>query len=243
MAKKEEQMAATQAAEAQPASATPNRDKWMANLRGKYGEDKTDEELYGLSMDGYDSDHEAVKRYNDEANEFAARVEENPEIGAIFAGILDRSLTDENYGDNEMLSEYASRKKTKDAAAAETAQKEELDARRAQAFTEVCTEDGIADPEAALNELQAIFENPCETLEQCKEQARAFLKMVSYDSAVQAAEVRGRNANIAEQRRSVPKTAPQGAGAGISAQPSSATDIFGEIANSTKKQRDKYNNA
>ena len=205
MAKKDEKLEAQQAAEAASAaptpSATPNYDAWGKNMRGKYGEDKTDEELYELSMKGYDEAHEAAKRYNAEADEFAARVAENPEIGAIFAGILDRSLTDENIADNETLSTYADRKKKKDEEAAEEAKKAQLDEMRAKAFEEVCAEDNVADPEAALQSLQAVFENPCETLEQCKEQARAFLKMVDFDSAVQAAEVRGRNANISAQRK------------------------------------------
>ena len=41
-------------------SLTPNRDKMLENLRGKYGADKSDEDLFDLAMKGYDADHEAV---------------------------------------------------------------------------------------------------------------------------------------------------------------------------------------
>ncbi len=203
--------------EAQEPSQTPNYDKWRANLRSKYGDDKSDEELYDLSMSGYDAEHDAAKRYSAEAMELESILSANPDLAGVFAEIftrgkdgnpagalrnlppdLKRYITDENYGDEEYL---ADRKKKEEDAVVKKAKDEQTQALREQAFDEVCKEDGIADPEAALEALQGVFNNPCETLEECKEQVRAFLKMVDYDNAVEAAEVRGRNANIAAQRK------------------------------------------
>ncbi len=214
MAKENEQ---AQAQAVQEPSQTPNFDKWRTNLRSKYGEDKSDEELYGLSMNGYDEEHDAAKRYSAEAEELESILSANPDLAGVFAEIftrgkdgnpagalrnlppdLKRYITDENYGDDEYL---ADRKKKEEDAASKKAKDEQTQNLREQAFEGVCQEDGIADPEAALEALQGVFNNPCETLEQCKEQVRSFLKMVDYDNAVEAAEVRGRNANIAAQRK------------------------------------------
>lgn len=200
-------------------SQTPNFDKWRNNLRNKYGSDKTDEELYDLSMAGYDTEHDAAKRYSEEASELEDILTANPDLAGVFSEIftrgkdgnpagalrnlppeLKRYITDENYGDEAYLAD----KKARETADAEKAEKDsKIESLREQAFEEVCKEDGIADPEAALEALKGVFENPCETLEQCKEQARSFLKMVDYDNAVEAAEVRGRNANITAQRKKI----------------------------------------
>ncbi len=199
------------------ATQTPNFDKWRTNLRSKYGEDKSDEELYDLSMSGYDAEHDAAKRYSAEAEELESILSANPDLAGVFAEIftrgkdgnpagalrnlppdLKRYITDENYGDEEYL---ADRKKKEEEATAKKAKDEQTQSLREQAFEEVCNEEGVADPESALQALQAVFDNPCETLEQCKEQVRSFLKMADYDNAVEAAEVRGRNANITAQRK------------------------------------------
>ena len=212
---KENEQAQTQAT--QEPSQTPNFDKWRSNLRSKYGEDKSDEELYDLSMSGYDAEHDAAKRYNAEATELESIISANPDLATVFAEIftrgkdgnpagalrnlppdLKRYITDENYGDEEYL---ADRKKKEEEATAKKAKDEQTQSLREQAFEDVCKEDGVADPEAALQALQGVFDNPCETLDQCKEQVRSFLKMVDYDNAVEAAEVRGRNANITAQRK------------------------------------------
>lgn len=201
----------------QEQSQTPNFDKWRTNMRGKYGEDKTDEELYDLSMSGYDTEHDAVKRYSAEATELEDILSANPDLAGVFSEIftrgkdgnpagalrnlppeLKRYITDENYGDEAYL---ADKKAREDEATAKKAKEEQTQSLREQAFDEVCQEDGVADPEAALEALKGVLYNPCETLDQCKEQVRAFLKMVDYDNAVEAAEVRGRNANIAAQRK------------------------------------------
>lgn len=211
MAKKDEQN------EALEQSSTPNFDKWRSNLRGKYGEDKSDEELYELSMNGYDEEHESNKRYSSEASELQDIMTSDPDLAVVFAEIFERGkdgnpagalrhlpeelkryITDENYGDDEYL---ADRKKSREAEDAKKAKDEQTQKLREQAFEEVCAEDGVADPEAALRVLQGVFDNPCETLEQCKDQVRSFLKMADYDDAVEAAEVRGRNANIAAERK------------------------------------------
>jgi hypothetical protein len=203
--------------EVQEQPQTPNFDLWHANMRGKYGDDKTDEELYALSMSGYDAEHDAVKRYSAEAEELENILAANPDLAGVFAEIftrgkdgnpagalrnlpdeLKRYITDENYGDEEYL---ADRKAKEEEATAKKAKDEQTQALREQAFEEVCKEDGVVEPEAALEALQGVFNNPCETLEQCKEQVRSFLKMVDYDNAVEAAEVRGRNANITAQRK------------------------------------------
>ena len=60
MAKENEPISAQMQTPEPPAapSATPNRDKMLSGLRGKYGEELSEEELYAKAMEGYDADHE-----------------------------------------------------------------------------------------------------------------------------------------------------------------------------------------
>mgnify|MGYP006916034883 CR=1 FL=1 len=233
----------------------PNRDKFLSNLRKKHGEDKSDEELYDLAMSGYDTEHEANKRYNDEANTFAEIVNSNPDLAIVFNEIFERGkdgnpelallhmkpnfkrlMTDNNYGSDEYLAEKERLAKEESDKSAKDSQIQKL---REQAFDEVCQEDNIQDPDAALKALKDIFNNPCETLEQCKEQLRSFMKMASYDAAVQAAEVRGKNGLIQEQRRNVPQQGAPNNGTGASQQ-SNRKSIYSDIADNAKKMREIY---
>ena len=216
MAKEEEKVAMEQAQQAEPAAASTNRDKWLQNMRAKYPEIEDEDALYEASMNGYDAEHEANKRFRAETEAFDEAIRNSPELADVYAWIfehkddgkaamamrmlppeLKRYTWDESYGDEEYL---ADRQKRIDEEKAQSERDAKLQEMREQAFVEVCKEDDIKDPAAALEALRGIFENPCENLDQCKEQARAFLKMINYDSAVEAAEVRGRNEQIEAKR-------------------------------------------
>lgn len=233
----------TPPAESNAPSATPNRDKWIAGLRGKYGEELSEDELYGKAMESYDADHEANKRFNEEARQFADISAKNPNLAALFTDILEGSLTDENYTENPELAEYAERKKNKDAAAASEEDKMREGELDLQAFEELCKEGGIDDIAGAVDklvELNKVLEEKPTDFEQRKERLRSLFKIINYDAAVESAHIKGRNENIAEQRRNVPTPSAPHGGAGIQANTATGGgDIFSEIANSEKRQRDK----
>lgn len=187
-----------------PVSETPNRDKWFAGLRGKYGADLSDEELYGKAVESYDAEHEANKRFNEEARQFAEISAKNPNVAALFTDLLEGNLTDENYAENPELAEYAARKKSKEdeAAAAEEAKREgELDL---QAFEEICKEDGIEDVDGVVNklvELKSVLEEKPTDYEARKSRIRSLLHMVTYDDDLESARVQERNNKIVAQRK------------------------------------------
>lgn len=214
MAKENEQLQ-QQAANA----STTNRDKWIQNMRGKYPDVQDEDELYARSMEGYDMEHEAVKRYNEETNTLNEILNENPDLAGVFSEIFERGkdgnpagalrnlppelkryITDEEYGDEAYL---ADRKKRADEEKAKADKDSRVKQLREQAGAEVMQELNMSEEDfiAALDAIGKVINNPCETLDQCKEQLSAFLNMVNYDTDVATAETRGRNANIIAQRR------------------------------------------
>lgn len=214
MAQENEQLAQQAAA-----TNTTNRDKWLQNMRGKYPDVQDEDELYARSMEGYDIEHDAVKRYSEEANTLSEILTENPDLAGVFSDIFERGkngnpagalrnlppelkryITDDEYGDEAYL---ADRKKRADEEKAKANKDSRVAQLREQAGAEVMQELGMSEEDfiAALDAIGEVVNNPCETLEQCKEQLRAFLKMVNYDTDVATAETRGRNANITAQRR------------------------------------------
>ena len=72
---------------AAPASETPNRDKLLGGLRGKYG-DLSDEELYGKAMEGYDSDHEYRKKSSAEAESLNALLQSDENLNDFFVDLF-----------------------------------------------------------------------------------------------------------------------------------------------------------
>lgn len=252
MAKENENLENQPAAPAQ--STTPNRDKWLANLRGKYGEDKSEEELYDLSMKGYDTEHEAAKKYAQETRDFADKINQYPELagfyseasqGNVGAAVLNLGDLIDAYRSGEIDDEgykakVAERKKAdEDAAAAEADKQAKIAKFDNEVFVPWCEKNGY-DPEEWMKKADEMLFKPMRAYEMAEAQLDAIDKMINYDAAVAAAETKGRNANIQEQRRSVPNTSAPAGGAGIGTNAATGGgDIFSEIANSEKRQRDK----
>lgn len=213
MAKKDEKLegqnvAAAPAATAAPApSETPNRDKMLANLRTKYGEDKSDEDLYGLAMDGYDTEHDYAKQQRADVDEFTKQIQDYPELasfyseaaqGNIGAAILNLGDLLDAYRSGEMDDEkYRASIKEK-----EDAKKADEDAFAAQdaVFEEWCAENG-KDPDEWMKKADEALFKPMKARQLAKAQFDAIDKMLNYDEDVEAARVQGRNENIVTQRK------------------------------------------
>lgn len=259
MVKKEEQLKEQQAAEAaaqaaaNTPSATPNQDKWRENMRAKYPDAADDEALYEASMRGYDEEHDFAKQQREDIDAFTNSIKDYPELasfyseaaqGNIGAAILNIGALVDAYRNGEIddakyKEQVAARKKAdEDAAAAKETEQAEL-AEQNRIFEEWCAKKGY-DPEEWMEKANEALFSPMISRKMAEKQFDAIDKMINYDAAVEAAEVRGRNANIQEQRRSVPKTSAPAGGAGIGAGvETGGGDIFSEIANSEKRQRDK----
>lgn len=259
MAKKEEQMKEQQAAEAaaqaaaNTPSATPNQDKWRENMRAKYPDAADDEALYEASMRGYDEEHDFAKQQRADIDAFTNSIKDYPELasfysevaqGNIGAAILNIGNLIDAYRSGEIddakyKEQVAARKKeADDAAAAKETEQAEL-AEQNRVFEEWCSKKGY-DPEDWMARAEELLFGPMAQRKMTESVFDAIDKMINYDAAVEAAEVRGRNANIQEQRRSMPKTSAPAGGAGIGTNAATGGgDIFSEIANSEKRQRDK----
>lgn len=228
MAKENEQMNAPAQTPEPPAapSATPNRDKMLSGLRGKYGEELSEEELYGKAMEGYDADHEYTKKSKAEAAKLNALLESDENLNDFFCEMFQRGVD----GHPELalahikplMQQYINGEITSDEYTAEVERMKEADAKlqriqnmAKEAFAEECQERGW-DVTETMEKLNALINHDCETKEECREQVKNMFRILDYEPAVAAAEVRGKNENIAEQRRNVPKTAPKG-GAGVAA--------------------------
>lgn len=222
MAKKDEKLEAQQAAEAaaqaaaetQTPSETPNRDRWIANMRGKYGEDKSEEELYDLSSKGYDEEHDFAKQQRADIDAFTNSIKDYPELasfyseaaqGNIGAAILNLGDLIDAYRSGEIddakyKEQVAARKKeADDAAAAKETEQAEL-AEQNRVFEEWCSKKGY-DPEEWMAKAEEMLFGPMAKRMMTESVFDAIDKMINYDEDVEAAKVQGRNENIVTQRK------------------------------------------
>jgi len=226
MAKENEQMNAPAQTPEPPAapSATPNRDKMLSGLRGKYGEELSEEELYGKAMEGYDADHEYTKKSKAEAAKLNALLESDENLNDFFCEMFERGVD----GHPELalahikplMQQYINGEITSNEYTAEVERMKEADAKlqriqdmAKEAFAEECQERGW-DVTETMERLNALINHDCETKEECREQVKNMFRILDFEPAIAAARIGGRNENIAEQRRNVPTSAPKG-GAGV----------------------------
>lgn len=227
MAKKDETIAAQQAAEAaaaeeakaaqQAATETPNRDKWLANLRAKHGDEIPEDELYGRAMEGYDAEHDYAKQARADLDAFANVVNNNPallnfyqkviELGEDDAEMALMELGDDlvGYLTGEIDGEsYKERKRLKAEAEAESARKaEETNQKRiAQraALEAFCEKKGI-DPDEFIEKVQTELLEPVSVFSAEEALFENLYNMIYHDDDVEAARVQERNAKIVTERK------------------------------------------
>lgn len=242
MAKENEPMnAQTQTPEPPAApSATPNRDKMLTGLRGKYGEELSEEELYGKAMEGYDADHEYTKKSKAEAAKLNALLESDENLNDFFCEMFQRGVD----GHPELalahikplMQQYINGEITSDEYTAEVERMKEADAKlqriqdmAKEAFAEECQERGW-DVTETMEKLNALINHDCETKEECREQVKNMFRILDFEPAIAAAETKGRNAKIVEQKRNHPAgvdTLPRNGGSSAAATaPKKTMSIF-----------------
>ena len=195
----------------QSVSASPNRDKWLQNMRSKYPDIQDEDALYEASMNGYDQEHDYAKQQRDQNAQLADIIGSNPDLANFYSEMFERGKDGNpemallNIGDllksyisGEITSEeYERQKKEKAIADAETEQaKQEQD----RIFEEFCQENGYDPKEFAEKANEALFK-PMVANKVTKDIFKNIAKLINYDDDVKAAEIKGRNANITAQRR------------------------------------------
>ena len=226
MAEKKEKDAAQQAAaEAQAAEAaaqanaseTPNRDKWFAGLRGKYGEELTDEELYGKAIEGYDAEHEYAKQARADVNEFAEAIKNNPQLLPFYQKVIELGADDAEMallelGDDliDLLTgkidseAYKEKKRLAAESAAEEARQaeEKNQAKIAQrAALEAWAEKKGIDPDEFIEKVQTTLLEPISAYSAAEELFESLYNMIYHDDDVEAARVQERNKKIVTERK------------------------------------------
>lgn len=237
---------------AEPTTQTPYEDMFFAGMEKKNPELKGNREgMFKAAKENYDRDHEYAKKSMAEADQLKEILSSNEDLNNLFVEIFERGKDGhpelalihmkplmQQYINGEITSEeyLAEKKRMEDEANSKT----EADKMKEEAFAEVCAERGW-DVGETLKKLQAVMEAPADK-EKSKEQVRNFLKILDYDDAIAAAETRGRNAKIEEQRRNTPSggAMPRNGGAPAGAQPSKKVSPLATAADAAEKQRKLY---
>ena len=225
MAKKDEQLTAQQAAEAQASaqeptaavSETPNRDAWFANMRGKYGEDKSDEELFDLSSKGYDKEHEYAKQARSDVNEFAEAIKNNPQLLPFYQKVIELGadnaemallelgddLVDLLTGniDSEAYQEKKRRKAESDAESSRLAEEKSTKQTAQRAALEAWAEKKGINPDEFVGEVQSKLLDPLAAFSAEEALFDSLYNMIYHDEDVEAARVQGRNEKIVTERK------------------------------------------
>lgn len=195
-------------------SQSPEEDKWMQGMEGKYPDLKGDREgMFRASREGYDKEHELNKENADAYNRISNAIQKSPE-SAEFINRLVNSDDDSDpvdmmidiFGDD--LSEVfgnggnveALKSKHKDTQAKRKAE-DEKNQEIGQAYVDACEELGV-EPEETERKIVAKFngEDAQEFLAN-KEFFKAIIQSLSYEDDMLAAEARGRNAKMGERNR------------------------------------------
>ena len=212
MEKDKEKNNVTQQQPAAPVVENPNEQEWFAGMEEAYPDLKGDREaLFKASKEGYDKQHAYYKKAVAEQEQLNAILESDPDLNAMFTEIFERGK-DGNPGlalhhMRPLMKKYVNGEITSEEYLAEQKRMQEEDAAlqkkqamQQAAFVKECEERGW-DVEETLTKLNEVMNGPCETEEQCREQVRNIFKILDYDPAVAAAEVRGKNSKITEEKR------------------------------------------
>ena len=238
-----------QAAAQEPVS-NPNEVAWFAGMEEAYPDLKGDREaLFKASKEGYDKQHAYMKKSQAEGEELNAILASDPDLNAMFTEIFQRGKDGhpilavlrhakplvKKYLNGEIEDEefIAETKRLEEQEAATNKKREMQEA----AFVKECEARGW-DVEETLTKLDGILNGACETEEQCREQVQNLFKIIEFDDAVSAAEIRGKNATITEEKRK-----PQGGQMGNNGAPAPAggkKTIMAESADRAKKMKELY---
>lgn len=214
---------------AQEPITNPNEAAWFAGMEEAYPDLKGDREaLFKASKEGYDKQHAYVKKSQAESEMLNEILASDPSLNSMFTEIFERGKNGhpilavlrhakplaKKYLNGEIDDEeFLAQMKLEEESDAALQKKRDM---QESAFAKECEARGW-NVEETLTKLDEILNNPCETEEQCREQVNNLFKIIEFDDAVSAAEVRGKNATINEEKRK-----PQGGQMGNNGAPAPA---------------------
>lgn len=208
---KEPELELEQETATEPAvSQTPERDAWLAGMKGKYPDLGDDEEaLYKASREGYDREHKLNKDNAEDYGKIYDAIQRSPETASFISRLTN---PEEGARPEEAFAEFgdelrqliageidapAYREKMA-AKESEKAAKDEADKAAGEAYVAACEELGL-DPEKAEQDIIAKYGKDGQWMAS-KDFFTALLKSLTYDDDMAAAELRGRNAQVTERK-------------------------------------------
>ena len=199
MAKRNEQEQSAQAA------ATPTkREQWLQNMRNKYPDVQDEDELYGRSMEGYDTEHDYAKNQRAENQELNDLITSNPHLANFYSEMFERGKDGHpemallNLGD--LLNAYVTGEMSSDEYIAEKEKREKAESQQNEIYLAWCEKKGYDPKEWSKRASEMLF-TPMSKYELAEAQFDAIDKMLNYDDDIEAARVQERNGKIVTERR------------------------------------------
>ena len=219
-------------------SVTPNEDMFMENLGKKYPDLAGNREaIFEKSMEDYDREHEYAKKGRKQAEDIKSFIEADENVnnflidfwewggkGKVWKAFLHLQPLWRQYINGEIQDdEFEAELRRMNEEYEKTERVKEMAAR---AFDKVCEKRGW-DPDETRQKLNDMLFAEVNTEEEAERQVENMFRVLDFDPAVEAAEIRGKNATIEEQRRNEPTTKPTG-GAGVTTttRPKASRGIF-----------------
>ena len=198
-----------------------NKDVWMDNLKGKYPDRDfaNEDDFYSASMEGYDAEHEALKKSRKDNDDLIGILTQNPDI-AVFVGFLSEgdeqkalaSLADAvkaaetEEGWETYRTERDKRKALADEAENDKQQYLSNLEKSAEVLREFASETGMTEEEAAefVKKIQTEISDKLFSGNIDKDFFEKFYNLLNYDNDVAAAKeagrIAGRNEKIEKKR-------------------------------------------
>lgn len=230
---------------------------FFEGLEGKYPELKGNREgLFKASREGYDSDHEELKKHREYAKKSQAEAEElnsilqsDPNLNDFFVDMYNLKREGKNpalamarlkpimqrYINGEV--DDAEYQAEVERLTAEGQKAKAVESMYVSAFEKACKEEGV-DPEEAYKRLKDVVGKQAENEEQAMAVAHGYLKMLQYDDAVNAAYVRGKNETYEEKHRGSKHGDGTPSGSSAPSQPAQRNNLTSASAENARKQRE-----
>lgn len=203
------------------------REMFFANIKKKYPDREfaDEDELYGASMEGYDTEHEYRKNTESTNKEFFDKLQENPDVALFIGSILNKESFgkalsylsdvlpfDEDSDDFKAYNESVAERRAKSEEAEAAADEYEKNLRESADTLQAFAEENDMTPEEATEFVQNITSTISEKLfsgKIDKDFLNNFYKAQNYDKdlmvAKEAGNIQGRNEKIDAKKKMLGK--------------------------------------
>ena len=209
-----------------------NREMFFENIKNKYADKEfaNDDEVYGTAMEGYDKDHESLKKIYSENEQLVNRLQEDPRVGAFISDILsgktlpqalagkytieELTMQEGDDGYDEYMQSIESEKTSKQKI---EALKKEYEANLVESEKEInafAEEQGMTPEEVTkfIEDASKVVFEPLAKGKFTKSNLTTLKKMIDYDKDIEIAKsssyVKGKNEKIIEKKMSATDRLP-----------------------------------